>query len=165
MYSDEEISDLIRRPKSIISRDPASGYRDEANHRRANLRLRSSVDGADSFEVFLRQHRTFIENFSIGLRYRTGSQSSGTITLVRYNGAHGDYAVARDMHFARPHIHLLTQDELASGHLQPRELRREETDQYGTFEEAMLAFLEEIGTTNHYDFFPELRQARLFDES
>ena len=164
MYTDEEISDLIRQPKSIISKDPLSGYRDEANHRRANLRLRSLRDGTDVYEVFLRQHRMFLENFSIGLRYRTGTQSSGTITLVRYNGPHGDYSIARDLHFARPHIHLLTQDELAAGHLQPRELRREETDQYGTFEEAMLMFLEEIATNNHYDFFPELRQARLFNE-
>ena len=164
MYSDEEIGELIRCPKAIITREPRTGYLEEDQHRRANLHLRSTPDGAERFEVFFRQHRSFTENFSIGLRYRTGSSLAGTITLVRYNGPHGRDQVARDAHFARPHIHLLTEDELSAGHLQPRVLKREPTDRYETFYEAVRAFLSEIGVTDYDDYFPELLQVRLFDE-
>ena len=48
------------------------GYQEAAGHRRCELEIESTPPHSDVFTVFIRQNSTFIENFSIGLRYHTG---------------------------------------------------------------------------------------------
>lgn len=163
MISDVQIQDLIRLPKVIIDRRPATGYREEHGSRRCDLSLRSSDDSARKFLVFIRQHIRIRQNFSIGLRYPVNVGKLTTITLVRYNGPHGETSRAPDGHYARPHIHYITANELAAGHTLPQENHRELTNKYNTFEEALREFFAKIAVENCEDYFPMLWKPRLFN--
>ncbi len=164
MLTDHKIENLIAVPKSIVSKTPARGYRDENGNNRCDLELQAVPDSDAKFRVFIRQNVRFIENFSIGLQYRTNNRRYGNITLVRYNGPHGETSRDVDGHYALSHIHRITAVELASGSTQPRESRREITDRYGTFEGALMIFFGDCGISGYDAYFPELLQGRLFDE-
>ena len=163
MLTDDEIQSLISSPKRIENKDPAQGYRPQSRHRRCDLQLKSSIDDVKTFTVFVRQNIVFIENFSIGLRYQTGDPILGSITLVRYNGPHGESSRDPDGHYARSHIHCITAAEIASGNSQPQERHRTITDRYSTFEEGLRVFFSDLAVVNYADYFPELQQGRLFD--
>ena len=158
MLTDQDIQDLIERPKVIASRTPANGYRRESGHRRCNVTLEGEGDQGGEFFVFIRQHERFVENFSIGLRYQTGDPVLRTITLTRYNGPHGEFSISPDGHYALPHIHRITQAELESGSTEPQERHREITDRYSTYEEALMAFFADAAVQNHRDYFSVLGQ-------
>ena len=163
MLTDHEIESLVRLPKNIVSKTPAVGYRNENLHRRCELELTASSSPITEFTVFIRQNDKFIENFSIGLRYRTKDRTLGTITLVRYNGPHGETSRGPGGHFGRPHIHRVTARELAEGNREPQERHRDMTDRYSTFEEALSVFFRDITASNYLDYFGELRQLELFN--
>lgn len=163
MLTDRQIEELLIEPKLIISKRPANGYVEEFSQKRCDLDLVSEGGGEHSFAVFVRQHLVFIENFSIGLRFQTGTASMGFITLPRYNGPHGEYSLSPDGHFASAHIHRLTEAELAAGSSQPQEKLRQMTNSYGTFDEALRTFFQDIRVTSQADYFPEFLQGRLFD--
>ena len=156
--TDEVIQDLIRLPKMIESKIPTKGYKDENGHRRCTLNLQAAHK---TFTVFIRQHERFIENFSMGLRYQTGDKMLGTITLIRYNGPHGEASRYADGHYAKPHIHRVTAVEVSSGSTQPQERVREITDRYATFDQALLVFFEDVAASNYHEYFPDLREPRL----
>ena len=158
--TDRGIQHLISLPKEVTRRDPASGYRQEGRQRRCELDLQSLDDEALLFKVFVRQNTEFIENFSLGLRCRTRHTGIGTITLIRYNGPHGETGLQPDGHFARPHIHRISWKEITSGSSQPQERLIEPTNRYGTFDQALVVFLGDIGVTNADLFFPDLQQLR-----
>lgn len=115
------------------------------------------------FTVFIRQNDKFIENFSIGLRHKTKDRTLGTITLLRYNGPHGESSRGPGGHFGRPHIHRVTARELVEGNREPQERHRDMTDRYSTFEEALSVFFRDIAASNYLDYFRELRQLELFN--
>ena len=120
-------------------------------------------DDSVKFEVFIRRHIRYIENFTIGLRYQTDDASFGNITLVRYNGSHGEISRDPDGHYAVPHIHRITHAELASGSREPQETHRKLTTQYNTYEHALLVFFSDTGIENYHSHFPEAGQLRLLD--
>ena len=157
--TDQEILELIVCPKTITNRHPTHGYHAHNLQNRCDLDLQTS-DGRE-FKVFIRQDTEFIENFSIGLRFRTNSRQLGLITIARYNGPHGETSHAPDGHYALPHIHRITARELASGSIQPQEKDREITDRYRSLEQALAVFFDDTGITNASEHFPELRQGRL----
>lgn len=163
MLADHEIESLVRLPKNIVSKTPAVGYRNENLHRRCELELTASSNPITEFTVFIRQNDKFIENFSIGLRYKTKDRTLGTITLVRYNGPHGETSRGPGGHFGRPHIHRVTARELAEGNREPQERHRDITDRYSTFEQALSVFFRDIAASNYLDYFGELRQLELFN--
>ena len=163
MLTDGEIEHLVRLPKDIISKAPTVGYRNENGSRRCELELMANSSPGAVFTVFIRQNDRFIENFSLGLHYRTGDRTVGAITLVRYNGPHGETSRGPGGHFDRPHIHRLTAQELAEGNREPQESHREVTGLYSTYEEALLVFFKDIASSNHLDYFGELRQLELFN--
>ena len=160
--TDQEIQALIGLPKAIVNRSPAKGYREENGHRRCDLELRSSDETRRAFPAFIRQNIRLTGNFSIGLRYGVNEGKLATITLARYNGPHGETSGGPDGHFALPHIHYITEDELAAGHTQPQERHREITDRYATLEEALCVFFQDTVTGNYAQFFPELLEPRMF---
>ena len=160
--NDEEIRRLIACPKRITRRQPVRGYRLDNRQHRCDLDLQSVNGVGGVFTVFIRQSTAFVENFSVGLRYQTGSRVPGSITLARYNGPHGETSHAPDGHYALPHIHRITAQEIAHGALQPQEKDRETTNRYSTLEQALLAFFDDAGVANYADYFPELRQGQLF---
>ena len=160
MLTQRRIQELIELPKTIVRRQPSHGYREENRNRRCDLELRSSVQGV-AFTVFIRQSLRFVENFSVGLRYRAG-RPLGSIVLVRYNGPHGESSRSADGHFAKPHIHRITGLELASGSTQPQERKRTITDRYATLEQALRVFFDDVSVVNHGQYFPDLSQLELF---
>lgn len=158
--TDDQIYDLITGAKRIVSKTPRHGYTEEGRHRRCELELQSLDEDNTQFVVFVRQNMQYGENFSIGLRHRIGAASLGLVTLIRYNGPHGETSISADGHFAVPHIHRITAAELARGSTEPQEREREVTTRYGTFEQAINVFLDDIGVTNSLEFFPSLGQLR-----
>lgn len=164
MLTNDDIHDLISLPKIIVKRDPAIGYHEEYGYRRCNLDLRAKSESGGTFTVFIRQNIKFIENFSIGLMYLTDDNRTGRVTLVRYNGPHGEYSRASDGHFAAPHIHRITEGWTAFGY-RPRERHREITDRYTTFDQALRVFFADIAVDDFERYFPNLIQARPFNES
>ena len=86
-----------------------------------------------------------------------------TITLVRYNGPHGEINRHSDGHYNKPHIHRITAAEIASGSTEPQESHREITTRYGTFEQALLVFFDDIAAPDSGQYFSELLQGRLFN--
>lgn len=163
MLTDQDIDSLIELPKTIVDKVPSQGYKEDRGYKRCDLDLLAGTDQSTKFAVFIRQSSKFLENFSIGLRYRTGDRRLGTITLVRYNGPHGEVSRDPDGHYAKPHIHRITATELASGSLQPQESDRKITNRYSTFEQALMVFLGDVAVSNSEKFFPELLQGRLFN--
>ena len=162
MLTDDQIQELIEVPKQIVVRSPANGYREDNGNWRCDLDM-FDEDGYREFRVFVRQNMRFMRNFSIGLRYEAHEGNLTTITLARYNGPHGETSRSEDGHYALSHIHYLTEDEISHGHFQPQEKMRTLTTRYASFEEALRAFFEDTSTLNYIDYFPELRQRRLFD--
>ena len=154
MLSDRDIEGLIKLPKLIVSKTPADGYREENGFSRCTLELEGDPPASPEFTVFVRRSIKFIENFSIGLRYRTGDRAMGTITLARYNGPHGELSRQPDGHYAKPHIHRLTAAELASGSSEPQESARAITDRYVTYEQALDVFFRDTRVSNHLSYFP-----------
>ena len=164
ILTDEQIRQLLDVPKTISKKTPPKGYSERDGSKHCHLELETVPSDGAQFSVFIRQHSVFIEGFSIGLRYQTNIKAVGSITLVRYNGLHGEYSRYPDGHYALPHIHRITAQELASGNTNPQESHREITDRYSTFEQALRIFFEDIGVTNYAEYFPEALQPRLFDE-
>ena len=163
MITDDQIQHLIRLPKVIVEQRPATGYREEHGSWRCDLSLRSSEESAKTFLIFVRQHIRIVQNFSIGLRYALNMGTLTPITLVRYNGPHGETSRAPDGHYARPHIHYITANEIAKGHALPQENHREITTKYTTFEEALREFFSETTVENYKKFFPMLWKPQLFN--
>ena len=162
ILNDQDIQDLVRLPKLIVARRPATDYREENGSRRCDLDLQSSRNDGRSFTVFIRQNLRLINDFTFGLRYMANEGKLTTITLVRYNGPHGDSSRAPDGHYANPHIHYITEVELAAGHSQPQENHRVLINSYNTFEEALWVFFDATSTSNYQDYFPDALQGRLF---
>ena len=163
MLKDFEIQALIETEKRIVHKDPVKGFRKEDRHHRCSLQLESVSEEKKKFKVFIRQSVEFIEDFSIGLRYETNLPLLKIITLICYNGPHGESSRHLDGHYAQPHIHRLTETEIASGSMEPQEKHRKITDKYRTFEEAISIFFRDIGAVNFVEHFSELQQPRLFN--
>ena len=153
MLTNQQIQDLIVAPKEIESRDPRTGYKPENAHHRCNLVLHAMSQPQEKFAVFIRQSMKYIEDFSIGLRYHTNDRKIPSITLVRYNGPHGEYSLHSDGHYAKPHIHRITEEELKDGCFQPSEKHREITDRYQTFDQALLTFFSDLKVLNYQSYF------------
>ena len=102
MLTDEQIRYLVNCSKTILRKEPARGYREDNRHLRCDLELVSTEGNSTAFKVFIRQSTEFIENFSIGLLYSSNDPTLGTITLVRYNGPHGETSRDPDGHYAKP---------------------------------------------------------------
>ena len=117
--TDKDIQYLIDTPKRIHNRDPKKGYKMESNHRRCNLILIGVENNNIRFEVFIRQNQIFIENFSIGLHCQIPSLRN-SVTLVRYNGPHGQIKRSKEDHHPEPHVHYITQEEIKSGVFNPK---------------------------------------------
>ena len=77
LLTDQDIQALASMPKAIQKKDPARGYREESFQRHCEFELLATGSGGEQFEAFVRQNLVFIENFSIGLRYRTGDPVFG----------------------------------------------------------------------------------------
>jgi len=169
MLTDRDIDELVRLPKVIVEKAPAGGYREQDGHRRCDLKLEVALDEKGevpedgNFSVFIRQNTKFIDNFSIGLKFRSFERPLRTIILVRYNGPHGEMSYHEDGHDHKPHVHRLTAADLESGNFHPREKHREITDRYTLIDQAIDVFFRDTSVRNYQEYFPNQLQGILFD--
>lgn len=90
--------------------------------------------------------------FSIGLMLRS---EAGTFTICRYNGKHCHRnKVADKKVFDDFYIHKLYDEQLADG-TEPS-LDADTTRAYASFDEALLAFLNDCHIKNWQKYFPDL---------
>ncbi len=153
MFTDLEMQRLIAIPKQITKKEPANGMRQDRRYLRCTLELEAVAPNDEQFTVFIRQSTELIEDFSIGLRLSTEEYPKGGLTLVRYNGAHGEISRSADGHYAASHIHWMTEEELEKGSMEPQENLRELTDKYVTYDEALGVFFNDIGAINYDSYF------------
>lgn len=93
-----------------------------------------------------------VEQFSIGLRFQTNDKMVGKITLIRYNGAHGQIDWSKDKHHSAFHIHKITAELLAKNIYEPKDI--EITERFATFDSALSEFIKYTNIINHSDYFP-----------
>jgi len=123
--TNQDIENLIKVTKKISKREPNEGYKDENNNR--NCRLNLSDDQNMQFQVFIRQNKTFTENFSIGLIYKD-LEMKENISLIRYNSSHHQHRKSNESHRSDqsvnnqnedhhlcPHIHRITEEDIKNG--------------------------------------------------
>lgn len=128
--------------------------------------LVESMEGERKFRVFLRQLASFPENFSIGMDVLLPDGSS--LCLIRCNGPHegpnvaGTDARPLNHHFGY-HIHRAKADNLAEGLRAER--GAEITGAYGSFGEAIAFFMRTCGVEGAEQYFKDLTDRHLFDES
>ena len=169
MLTDRDIDEMVRLPKVIVEKTPAGGYKEQSGHRRCDLKLEIASDENEqvledgNFSVFIRQNIKFIDNFSIGLKFRSLERALRTIVLVRYNGPHGERIHQGDEHYHKPHVHRLTAADLESGNFHPRERHREITDRYVLLDQAIDVFFRDTSVRNYQEYFPSQLQGILFN--
>jgi len=158
MLTDEQINKLITEEK-IITKPPKKDFSSENQHFRNEFQL-SSLDGKRKYTVFIRQHKEFRENFSIGLLYHLEEES---INLFRCNGNHGEVVV--DILNPSPHYgfhtHKITADLLENNINEPKKV--EVTSEYASFEQALAYFCRYVNVKDCSDYFPNINQLKLFE--
>lgn len=157
MLTNEQINELICEEKIIIEK-PKAQFKEESQHLRNDFILNSS-DGQRKYSVFIRKHKNFIENFSIGLIYHS---DEGAINLYRCNGNHGE--VIKEKTYSIPHfnyhIHRISAELLENNINKPALI--EETQEYASFEQALAYFCRYVNIKDADKYFPLINQLTIF---
>ncbi|HWQ53726.1 MAG TPA: hypothetical protein VN442_08575 [Bryobacteraceae bacterium] len=153
-----EIDQLIACPKTV-SEPPRKALKADGAHLRNDMKLTSTLDGSE-FHVFMRISADFPENFSIGLRFLP-HDGSGVITLLRFNGPHGEFNDHFDPHHPHSefHVHKATETAMAAG--LKAEKWAERSQEFASFAEALAAFLRTAAVVDADLYFGDYLQPRL----
>lgn len=165
MLTNKQIEELIRCPKEVVEAHPKNGMledRRSAFIKRRNLKLEAVNDDSE-FEIFIRQNTVFIEQFSIGLLYKTNDKIMGRLLLMRYNGEHGQSDWSKDGHYQAFHIHKITEKLLKDGVFEPKEI--EITRDFQSFDEAVNKFIQAVNIKNYKTYFPHAEKQLFLFES
>jgi hypothetical protein len=156
-YTDEDLTQLIACQKRI-TQPPRREMRTDGQMLRNDMEL-ESIEGKHRFRVFMRQNRTFSENFSLGIDYLP-KDDPGSFCLLRCNGRHGGNKV--HPHHTNCHIHRGKADDINAGIRVERHI--EAIGEYAAFLDALNFFLLQINVTSSdlSKYFPNVIQADLF---
>ena len=159
-FTQQEIDFLISCPK-VITSPPSRDMKLDKRHYRNDFEL-TSEDEQFVFKVFMRKSEAFQENFSIGLSVRPKNEP-GFVTILRYNGPHGDHVNSfGDVHPHRGyHIHTAEEKSLDEG-LAP-ELTAHTTTEYASYEEALAHFIKRANVLGFEKHLGALNQLSLFN--
>lgn len=150
------VQELLKCPKIILSKEPANGLKEEYQQLRAELELEAE-DGDARFRMFIRKHKMFESNFSIGLDFRG---KMGSVPLIRYNGPHKTTKeVVSDAHF-NYHIHTEADLESTKSYMSKTEV----TNKYSNYKDALYHAFEDLNIQNYGKFFPDEAQTNLFED-
>lgn len=135
-------------PKRIIE-SSSKEFSEEYQHFRRDFKLQS-IDGNYKFRMFIRKHKEFQENFSIGLDLLPSPDKG--MPLIRCNGPH---YVTEDILKPSPHydyhIHMIKNDDIE------KDIRKlsfaEITDRYNSYKEALDYFIKRTNIINANDYF------------
>lgn len=159
---DNDIRSLIVCPKSITTAPQKRMTLGQGHYRNGMVLL--SVDGNHRFSVFMRKSEMFEENFSIGLRYHPPDDPE-SLVLLRCNGPHGGHRDPLDIrakHYWEYHIHVAREIVIKQGLRE--EAHADITSEYSNFNDALAFFLRYCNIKDSEQYFPQIRQLRLFDE-
>lgn len=143
-----EIETLITIPKEIIECS-SKEFSEEYQHFKRDFKLQS-VDGNYKFRMFIRKHKEFQENFSIGLDLLPSNYKG--IPLIRCNGPHDatEDLLKPNPHFDY-HIHIIKKEDIE------KDIRKlffaEITDKYNSYEEALDYFIKRTNIINANEYF------------
>jgi hypothetical protein len=156
-YTDEDLAQLITCQKRI-TQPPRKDMRSEGQMLRNEMEL-VSLDGEHSFHVFMRQSRTFSENFSLGIVYLPKDEPR-SFCIFRCNGRHGGTKI--HPYHSRCHIHLSKAEDVNAGLRVERHI--EPIGDYAAFLDALNFFLDKINVTaaDLSQYFPNTIQTELF---
>jgi len=164
MMTNKKIDELIKCSKAIIDASPKNGMAPDKKSSfiiRKKLRIQSE-DEQYFFDVFMRHHTMLIEQFSIGLLFKTDDKTIGKIMLIRYNGEHGQSDWSKNNHYSAFHTHKITEELLDKGVYEPKHIER--TDKFTTFDSALNEFLRHVNIINLAEYFPHAdKQLPLFE--
>jgi len=158
MLTNKKIEELITCSKIIIDATPKQGMAADnktALIKRKNLNL-TSQDEKHQFTVFIRQNTMLVEQFSIGLLYHLNKFNIKNITLIRFNGEHGQQDWSKDNHYNSFHIHSINEVLLKQRIFEPKEITI--TNKYNTFHSALFEFIDHVNIVNYVDFFPNFKK-------
>jgi hypothetical protein len=152
-----DIEKLITMPKRIIEAS-SKEFKEEYKHFRRDFKLQS-LEGEYYFRMFIRRHKEFQENFSIGLDLLPSTERG--MPLIRCNGPHyvSKDIMRPDPHYAY-HIHKPSCDDIEKG-LQKLSLS-EITQSFNSYNGALAYFIRITNIINAYDYFDPLEN--LFGE-
>ena len=151
-----DIEELITCEK-IIERKRRPEFKEEARHYRMNIDLRCV--GVDvKMIMFLRRLKDFPEDFTVGLRLVGPNEiKEQDIALVRFQGPHGGQSLQKsikDLHNSF-HIHEYTQDDMDK---RRKRASYKEDAQFGSFEEAIICFMERCNIKDPNGIFEAEKQ-------
>lgn len=159
MLTNTKIEELIKCPKYIFEANPKQGMPSDTKStliKRKNLKLKSDEDETCQFTVFMRQNTMLIEQFSIGLLYNLESINFRRVTLIRFNGEHGQTDWSKDNHYNSFHIHYLNEELLKQRIFEPKLIVI--TNKFNTFHSALFEFFNHVNIVNFIDFFPNIKK-------
>lgn len=143
-----DIEKLIIMPKKITE-SSSKEFSEEYQHFRRDFK-HQSIDGNYKIRMFIRKHKEFQENFSIGL-VLLPSPDKG-MPLIRFNGPHyvTENLLKPDPHYEY-HIHVVKKEDIE------RDIRKlsfaEITDKYNSYEEALSYFIKRTNIINANEYF------------
>ena len=150
----DEIQSLISCQK-VITEKPKKAFAVRQGSEHNDFKLMDLDTNELNFRVFLRKNTKFPENFSVGLEY-TVQSSEDDIKLVRFNGVHKhSNNIINEEKFETFHIHTATHEAIEEK-LKP-ESYAIITEEYKTFEEALILFWQKINIQDDINtYFPYL---------
>jgi hypothetical protein len=149
------IQELIACEKKIIDppkKDPTLKNRSFRNDMKV-----CSIDGINSFSVFLRYSEDFQEDFSIGLVYL--SNEGKIYTIFRCNGPHGESVsdfLTETPHYGH-HIHTILPETANS-------MESALTAEYGTYQDAIAYFIKKCNIIGAEQYFSFLKKSGLIQQ-
>jgi len=146
MYSDKEINNLIICPK-MITKPPKKYLELKYGHLRNSFELSSETK---KFYCYIRVCNDFQEDFSIGLIYQPNDAEK--LTLVRYNGLHGEHTNPDKTKINTCHIHKAS-SKCIEENLKPEKYAYTVTN-YATYLECLKIFCNDINIQDNInDYF------------
>lgn len=151
------IEELLSCEKRIVS-DPSPRNKTNGQHTQTDALL-ESIDKKHRFMIFIREHISLIEFFSVGLVYMPDDATS--IILARYNGDHGDHLnkLTGEVIIGF-HIHSFSVDAIGKG--LKGENPASTTTRYASASQALIALSEDVHIMNFRDYFSDKLQTELF---
>lgn len=159
--SDELLYEILTCSKRPLRADRRKMVLDN-RHFKNNVEL-ISADNEYMYKMFLRQSDIFIEDFSVGLIWTNANSYinvSKNIILLRCQGPHdGKSPFESDTHHSY-HIHMATAEDVRNRRY-AKPSRKEITDEFRSFEQALLFFTAKcniIGLENFIELPAESNQ-------
>jgi len=153
----ELIQELLECEKKIFG-DPSPKNKTNGQHRQTDFLL-ESLDKKHKFMVFIREHISLVEIFSVGLIYMPDEATS--IVITRYNGNHGEHLNKLTGELITGfHIHAFSLEAVSHG--LKGENTANQTNKYASASQALINLCEDVKITNYRDYFADKLQAELF---